>query len=115
MASFAAFLVIHCDHVTIMSMHCRIDRKGLNPLPQSSGPDLTGDTRTPSELMARCNELYGLWGKYEAHGIATSSNQDTAAEVALSDCRRKDFTAGIAALEHLLDRDKIPFPPKGRG
>jgi hypothetical protein len=65
--------------------------------------------------MARCNELYGLWGKYEAHGIATSSNQDTAAEVALSDCRRKDFTAGIAALEHLLDLDKIPFPPKGRG
>ena len=71
--------------------------------------ELKGDSRTPPELMARCNQLYGLWAKYEAHGIANQSSQDTAAEVALSECQHNDFSTGVAGLEKLLGRDKIPF------
>jgi hypothetical protein len=62
------------------------------------------------ELMARCTKLYALWFRYEQHPTYHHTGQRAHAELALYDCQKGDYEAGIAELERLLRRGKFPVP-----
>lgn len=64
------------------------------------------------ELMARCTQLYLLWARYGPHLTFHHSGQRTQAELALHDCENGHFDRGLAELERLLRRERIPVPPE---
>ena len=61
-------------------------------------------------LLARCTTLYGLWFRYETHPTYHHTGQRARAEYALYQCQQGDYAPGIAELERLLKRGRIPVP-----
>ena len=62
-------------------------------------------------LLARCTTLYTLWFRYENHPTYHHTGQRARAEYALYQCQQGDYAPGVAELERLLIRGKIPVPP----
>lgn len=57
--------------------------------------------------MAECQQLYDTWSKYNG---ASKYGNPAAPEVALQDCRKGNYAAGIAYLKEALRNNAIPDP-----
>ena len=64
--------------------------------------------QSPSESMAECRQLYGMWSKYNG---TSSYSKNVGPEMALEDCRKGNYTAGIGQLRQILQNNGIPVPP----
>lgn len=60
--------------------------------------------------MARCQQLYGAYNKYEANGRGATSAPNVEVAAAFSECQKGNYKAGVAALTKALERQMIPVP-----
>ncbi len=82
-------------------------------------PILTGATsstsvraqQTNEQLAARCAELGAIYDKYGARRSEGSGGPDMTRLGAGIDCQKGRYAQGIKALEDLLRRNRIPYPP----
>lgn len=61
--------------------------------------------------MARCQQLFGLFDRYNSDGYA----RPLEARMGLEDCRKGNIAAGVASLKRALERVQIPIPPTESG
>jgi hypothetical protein len=64
--------------------------------------------QSPSESMAECQRLHAQWSKYNG---TSAYSKNVGPEMALEDCRKGNYAAGIAELKDILQRGGIPIPP----
>lgn len=57
--------------------------------------------------MARCQQLYSLWAK---HNGTSPYGKVLDADMGLEQCRKGNYTAGVAQLKGLLQSQQIPVP-----
>ena len=62
-------------------------------------------------LARRCGELLALFDKYGVQHSQGSGGPDIIYVVAGIDCGNGRYAQGIRAMEDLLQRNKIPYPP----
>ncbi|MDI1287409.1 MAG: hypothetical protein PSV46_23685 [Reyranella sp.] len=67
--------------------------------------------RTPEQLAARCAELGAIFDRYGTRRSEGSGGPDMTRLGATIDCQKGRYEQGIKALEGLLQRNKIPYPP----
>ena len=67
--------------------------------------------QTNEQLAARCAELGALFDKYAARRGEGSGGSNMIRLGAGIDCQKGRYAQGIRALEDLLQRNKIPYPP----
>lgn len=73
----------------------------------SASPSIA-QTPSPKADMARCNQLHGAYSKYSGR---VNYMHSVDVDVALEDCRKGKFAAGVAGLTVALQRAGIPIPP----
>jgi hypothetical protein len=66
---------------------------------------------TNEQLAARCNELGALFDKYGTRRSEGSGGPDMTRLGAGIDCQKGRYAQGIKALEDLLSRNRISYPP----
>ncbi len=64
--------------------------------------------QSPNDQMAECQQLYGLWSKYNG---TSSYSKNVGRNMALEDCQKGNYTAGIGELREILKNNGIPAPP----
>jgi hypothetical protein len=69
----------------------------------------TAPPAQPSEEnMARCQQLFGIWSRHNGtHGYGRVLDGD----MAIEQCRKGEYAAGVAQLKTLLQRQRLPIPP----
>jgi hypothetical protein len=67
--------------------------------------------QTNEQLAARCTELGAIFDRYGRRSSEGSGGPDMIRLGAGIDCQRGRYAQGIKALEDLLQRNRIPFPP----
>jgi hypothetical protein len=67
--------------------------------------------QTNEHLAARCAELGAIFDKYGTRRSEGSGGPDMIRMGAGIDCQNGRYAQGIKALEDLLKRNKIPYPP----
>jgi hypothetical protein len=67
--------------------------------------------QSPQQLAARCAELGAIFDKYGTRRSEGSGGPDMTRLGAGIDCQKGRYEQGIKALEGLLQRNKIPYPP----
>ena len=77
---------------------------------------LSNCTEAPSQpyngpLAKRCGELLAIFDKYGVQHSQGSGGPDIIYVGAGIDCRNGRYAQGIQAMEDLLQRNKIPYPP----
>jgi hypothetical protein len=60
--------------------------------------------------MERCSKLYAAWLRYGQHTTFHHTGQRARAELAVEDCRAARYDQGMAELEELLRRNRLPIP-----
>lgn len=63
------------------------------------------------QLAARCAQLGGLYDRYNLQRGEGSGGPNMARLGAGIDCQKGRYEQGIKALEELLQRNRIPYPP----
>jgi hypothetical protein len=99
-------------------------RKGSNPVERFARAllsfalviALSDCTDTPAQpynepLAERCAELLAIFDKYGVQHSQGSGGPDIIYVGAGIDCRNGRYVQGIQAMEDLLQRNKIPYPP----
>ncbi len=66
---------------------------------------------TNEQLAARCSELLGIYSRYGVRRSEGSGGPDMIYLGAGIDCQKGRYAQGIKAMEDLLRRNKIPYPP----
>jgi hypothetical protein len=66
---------------------------------------------TNEQLAARCSELIGIFDRYGTRRSEGSGGPDMIRMGAGIDCQKGRYTQGIKAMEDLLSRNRIPYPP----
>jgi hypothetical protein len=66
---------------------------------------------TNEQLAARCSELLGIFSGYGMRRSEGSGGPDMIYLGAGIDCQKGRYAQGIKAMEDLLQRNKIPYPP----
>ncbi len=66
---------------------------------------------TNEQLAARCSELLGIYSRYGVRRSEGSGGPDMIYLGAGIDCQKGRYAQGIKAMEDLLQRNKIPYPP----
>jgi len=61
--------------------------------------------------MARCQQLFGLWSRHNTDGYAKPLD----ARIAMEDCQKGNYAAGVASLKRALERAQIAVPPAESG
>lgn len=69
--------------------------------------------QTSEQLAARCAQLGGLYDRYNLQRGEGSGGPSMARLGAALDCQKGRYEQGIKALEELLQRNRIPYPPAG--
>jgi hypothetical protein len=73
-----------------------------------STPEHTLLAQAASEdTMARCQQLFGLWSRHNTDGYAKPLD----ARMAMEDCQKGNYAAGVASLKRALERSQITVPP----
>jgi hypothetical protein len=67
--------------------------------------------QTDEQLAARCAQLGALFDRYNLQRGEGSGGPNMARLGAGLDCQRGRYQQGIRALEELLQRNRIPYPP----
>lgn len=76
-----------------------------------SSPTNAGAQQTNEQLAARCSELGAIFDRLGTRRGEGSGGPDMIRMGAGIDCQRGRYAQGIKALEDLLRRNRIPFPP----
>ena len=71
----------------------------------------SGAQQTDEQLAARCTELGAIFDRWGGRRGEGSGGPNMARLGAGIDCQRGRYAQGISALEDLLQRNRIPFPP----
>ena len=66
---------------------------------------------TNEQLAARCTELGAIFDRYGTRRSEGSGGPDMTRLGAGIDCQKGRYAQGIKALEDLLKRNRIPYPP----
>lgn len=66
---------------------------------------------TNEQLAARCAELGAMFDRYGTRRSEGSGGPDMIRLGAGIDCQKGRYAQGIKALEDLLNRNRIPYPP----
>ena len=66
---------------------------------------------TNEQLAARCNELIAIFDRYGTRRSEGSGGPDMIRLGAGIDCQKGRYAQGIKALEDLLSRNRISYPP----
>lgn len=76
-------------------------------------PPLNGTSaqQTNEELAARCAQLGAIFDRYGTRRSEGSGGPDMIRLGAGIDCSKGRYAQGIKALEDLLQRNRIPYPP----
>jgi hypothetical protein len=69
--------------------------------------------QSSEQLAARCAQLGGLFDRFNLQRGEGSGGPNMARLGAALDCQRGRYQQGIKALEELLQRNRIPYPPAG--
>lgn len=80
-------------------------------LPVTLLPGLPRAQQPPEQLAARCAELGAIFDRYGTRRSEGSGGPDMTRLGATIDCQKGRYEQGIKALEGLLQRNKIPYPP----
>src|SRR4051812_7727063 len=64
-----------------------------------------------AQLAARCAELGAIFDRYGTRRSEGSGGPDMTRLGAGIDCQKGRYAQGIKALEDLLNRNRIPYPP----
>lgn len=67
--------------------------------------------QTDEQLAARCAQLGALYDRYNLQRGEGSGGPNMARLGAALDCQKGRYQQGIKALEELLQRNRIPYPP----
>lgn len=67
--------------------------------------------QTNEQLAARCAQLGALYDRYNLQRGEGSGGPNMARVGAALDCQKGRYQRGIKALEELLQRNRIPYPP----
>ncbi|MDP2376701.1 hypothetical protein [Reyranella sp.] len=67
--------------------------------------------QTNEQLAARCNELGAIFDRYGTRRGEGSGGPDMTRMGAGIDCQKGRYQQGIKALEDLLQRNRISYPP----
>jgi hypothetical protein len=67
--------------------------------------------QTDERQAARCGELGAIFDRFGGRRGKGSGGPNMARLGAGIDCQRGRYAQGISALEDLLQRNRIPFPP----
>lgn len=70
-----------------------------------------GAQQTNEQLAARCNELGAIFDRFGTRRGEGSGGPDMTRLGAGIDCQKGRYQQGIKALEDLLQRNKISYPP----
>jgi len=76
-------------------------------------PTAASAQQTNEQLAARCAELGALYDRYNARRGEGSGGPNMARLGAGLDCQKGRYQQGIKALEDLLQRSRIAYPPAG--
>lgn len=74
-------------------------------------PDGAGAQQTNEQLAARCSELGAIFDRFGTRRGEGSGGPDMTRMGAGIDCQKGRYAQGIKALEDLLRRNRISFPP----
>lgn len=74
-------------------------------------PGLSHAQQTREQLAARCAELGAIFDRYGTRRSEGSGGPDMTRLGATIDCQKGRYDQGIKALEGLLQRNRIPYPP----
>jgi hypothetical protein len=80
-----------------------------------AAPTVAHSQPTNEQLAARCAELGAIFDRYGTRRSEGSGGPDMIRLGAGIDCQKGRYTQGIKALEDLLDRNRIPYPPMTGG
>jgi hypothetical protein len=69
--------------------------------------------QTNEQLAARCAQLGALYDRYNSRRGEGSGGPDMTRLGAGIDCQKGRYQQGIKALEELLQRNRIAYPPAG--
>lgn len=67
--------------------------------------------QTNEQLASRCAQLGALYDRYNLQRGEGSGGPNMARVGAALDCQKGRYQQGIKALEDLLQRNRIPYPP----
>ena len=67
--------------------------------------------QTNEQLAARCAQLGALYDRYNLQRGEGSGGPNMTRLGAALDCQKGRYQQGIKALEELLQRNRIPYPP----
>ena len=67
--------------------------------------------QTNEQLAARCAQLGALYDRYNLQRGEGSGGPNMTRLGAALDCQKGRYRQGIKALEELLQRNRIPYPP----
>jgi len=70
-----------------------------------------GAQQTNEQLAARCNELGAIFDRFGTRRGEGSGGPDMTRLGAGIDCQKGRYQQGIKALEDLLQRNRISYPP----
>jgi len=76
-----------------------------------TAPTVAHTQPTNEQLAARCAELGAIFDRYGTRRSEGSGGPDMIRLGAGIDCQRGRYAQGIKALEDLLSRNRIPYPP----
>ena len=76
-------------------------------------PTAASAQQTNGQLAARCAELGALYDRYNTRRGEGSGGPNMARLGAGLDCQKGRYQQGIKALEDLLQRSRIAYPPAG--
>ena len=94
----------------------RAQRRARSLLSIAAAIALSDCTDTPAQpynepLARRCADLLAIFDKYGVQHSQGSGGPDIIYVGAGIDCRNGRYAQGIQAMEDLLQRNKIPYPP----
>ncbi len=72
-----------------------------------AGPVLAQGGQAGEDNMARCQQLFSLWAK---HNGTSGYGKVLDADMALEQCRKGQYAAGVGTLASALQRQQIPVP-----
>ena len=64
--------------------------------------------QSPEDNMARCQQLYSIWAR---HNATSAYGKMLDADMAIEQCRKGQYSAGVAQLKQVLQRQQLPVPP----
>jgi len=77
----------------------------------TTSPEPAVAQATNEELAARCAQLGAIFDRYVTRRGEGSGGPDMTRVGAGIDCAKGRYAQGIKALEELLQRNRIPYPP----